>query len=117
MSFTGPFYSDRKYYALDLYPYGIGRSGDFTLAQTLFLEDHGWAYLELDQGVRPPAHQEEMDFLSVCRGEKKPETEHEIAWHRFRDKSGPARKVLSSVSSVQGVSVEDLGGSSIHLHN
>ena len=110
-----PFQSDRSFYALDQYPYGIGRSGEFTEAHAQLLEDHGWAYQELDQCVRTPDCQEETNFLLVCQGKRKPQTDHEIAWRRFCDKTGSVRAVLRNVSSVQMTPVEDLGESSIDL--
>jgi len=81
MSFESP----GKFYADAQFPYGLRRSGSFTVAQADLLENYGQAYQALHQGVRQPANEEEVAFLAVCRGERAPATPHECAWMRFCD--------------------------------
>jgi uncharacterized protein YifE (UPF0438 family) len=87
MQNTISFKSDRKFLAQDIYPHGISRSGDFTIKQAKLLEDHGEAYQALQAGHREPVNKEERDFIAVCNGKKAPQTEHEIVWLRFCQKS------------------------------
>ena len=81
------FNSEKKFLGLDLYPYGLSRSGDFTRKQAALLEQHGEAYKELQTGIRKPVTREEKEFVAACRGEKEPETEHELVWFKYNLRS------------------------------
>ena len=83
MQNSNSFQSKKKFLGLDVYPYGLSRSGDFTRKQATLLEEHGEAYKQLQTGFREPINKEERDFVAACRGEKEPETEHEIVWLKF----------------------------------
>ncbi|TDF36326.1 DUF413 domain-containing protein [Alteromonadaceae bacterium M269] len=100
MSKNNSFFSDKKFTDKKLFPYGISRSGDFSLAQTLLLEQHGNAYRELQQGLREPINEEETTFIEVFKGNKDASTPHELVWKRFLEKTRNKVKV-SSFSSRQ----------------
>ena len=89
------FFGGAKFYAQHQFPYGIGRSGEFTVLQTALLENNGNAYEELHNGIRKPGTAEELQFVAVCRGERQPTTDHEQVWVRFCDKTSGERAVYS----------------------
>ena len=89
------FFCSAKFYAQQQFPYGIGRSGDFSKLQTALLENHGRAYEELHSGTREPVTDEERQFVEVCRGKLQPSTDHEKVWMRFCDKTSRKRSVIS----------------------
>lgn len=100
MNKRNSFFSDKKFTDKKLFPYGISRSGDFSLAQTLLLEQHGYTYRELQQGLREPINEEEAAFVEVFKKNKEASTPHELVWRRFLDKSQNKIKV-SSFSTPQ----------------
>ena len=59
-----PFHGEKRHF-----PYGLGRSGEFSVRQSELLQNHGWAYLELAQGIREPTTNEEERFVEVFSGE------------------------------------------------
>ena len=87
MQYSNSFKTNKKFYASSIYPYGISRSGDFTRQQSELLENHGEAYQELHNGERAPVNDEERDFVAVCREQKSPESQPEVAWMRYYKKS------------------------------
>ena len=109
------FLSDRKFYALDRYPYGIGRSGDYSREQARLLECHGMAYQMLDEGSRTPVNEEERRFVAICRGEKMPQTPHEKVWVRFREKINAVIVPIAVTHyALDGIS-EDYSGSAMDM--
>ncbi len=91
-----PFYSNRKFYGDDYFPYGIERSGEFTREQAELLIQHGWAYMALAMGDRAPTSPEEEAFVAVCREQQAPETAHEKLWMLFRSKTSAQKAMVSS---------------------
>lgn len=87
MNESPPFFSSSKFYAEEHFPYGISRSGEFTIAQSDLLLNHGKAYQALHGGTRLPTNDEESMFVKVCRGEKEPQSSHELVWMRFCEKT------------------------------
>lgn len=59
MSNNNAFFSEQKFTATEFFPYGIGRSGNFSVGQVLLLEQHGHAYKALHSGHRAPINAEE----------------------------------------------------------
>jgi len=99
MGQKGSFYSDSKFWAIDVFPKGIGRSGHFNKEQASLLENHGKRYLALTSGDVEPCNDEEKAFVSVFKGEKEAITIHEKVWERFLDVTGEKRRVHYSVSA------------------
>lgn len=85
------FEANKRFYADKHFPYGISRSGEFNRQQAKLLEEHGEAYQALHSGERSPINDEERDFVAVCKGEKPAQTEHEVAWIRFCEKTQKKR--------------------------
>ena len=84
MSALQSFTSDNRFYDDANFPYGLRSSGDFTRQQADILEECGRTLLGLDQGVLEPSNEEQVRFLSVCRGEVEAETAVEKAWMAYR---------------------------------
>lgn len=98
MSTNESFKTDSKFKAVDYFPYGISRSGEFTIQQAELLEKHGYAYQSLHTGEREPVNEEERRFVAVCHGELKAETAHEQAWRRFCEKTTKKRTIITLAS-------------------
>ncbi len=99
-SFTS-FYSERKFYDYVTFPYGIDRSGEFTIQQAEALEKHGRAYIALASGERLPMTEEEDNFVLFCRGGKTAKSLHELTWKRYREACGRASQYNSVSLSHQ----------------
>jgi len=99
MNNSDSFYSPKKFFARERFPYGLARSGDFTREQATLLESHGFAYEGIHNGVLAPANEEESHFLSVCRGETEALTAHEKAWMRYCQKTQKRAAVSAFGSS------------------
>jgi len=80
------FKANRKFYDDKNYPRGMGRSGDFTLAEVQILESFGVALKELSEGSRVPINDEEQRFVNVCQEGLAPETKIEKAWLKYQNK-------------------------------
>ncbi len=100
MSVLSSFSSNKKFHEEKHFPYGIARSGEFNKSQATLLETYGVAYQELHSGVRKPVNKEEIDFVSVCLGNKKANTQHEIAWMRYCQKI-EERKTLPTLRNTR----------------
>jgi uncharacterized protein YifE (UPF0438 family) len=102
MNTLSSFSSSRKFYGDDYFPYGISRCGEFTNQQVDLLTSHGWAYLELAEGLRSPETPEEEAFILSCRGEREAVTEHEKVWALFCEKvSRPKVNVRSPLLTTE----------------
>jgi len=100
------FNSASKFYPKTHFPYGIDRSGEFTIEQSERLITHGEAYQALHDGTRLPANKEEEQFVAVCRGERAPTTAHERAWSVFCQKTQKKRAVVSFCSTSNPIANE-----------
>ena len=74
------FQTLQRYYDDINFPYGIGRSGDFTRTQSELIEKHGVALHALCNGIKDPATEEEARFVRVCQGIDPAESPLERAW-------------------------------------
>ncbi len=96
MTDSRSFSDTRKFHALEHFPRGLDRSGEFTREQAQLLVNHGFAYQALDAGTREPATEDERQFVAVCRGEREPLTPHEKAWSCFCRKTRAPRRGVPS---------------------
>lgn len=71
------FTTTNRFFDNKHYPRGFSRHGDFTIKEAQLLERHGYAFNELDLGKREPATEDEKQFVSVCRGEREPQSDAE----------------------------------------
>ena len=93
-----------RFYGDEYFPFGLDRSGEFTIKQATLLLDHGKAYQALQNGGRDPVNAEEKAFVEVCRGLRKPVTRHEIAWMKFCEITQQQNTVsaFGSITSASG---------------
>jgi ssDNA-binding Zn-finger/Zn-ribbon topoisomerase 1 len=62
----------------------IEMTNELSKDEMRLIEKHHKFYLRLSSGKRRPSTPEQVHFVEVCRGEKAPETVHEIAWKKWR---------------------------------
>lgn len=93
------FFDDRNF------PRGFTRSGDFTRSQASILETLGLALKDLHEGHRPPATDEELHFVEVCRSNVPPVTDVERAWTAYLN--ALARKQIYFTASSSALSDAD----------
>ncbi|WP_421868304.1 DUF413 domain-containing protein [Motiliproteus sp.] len=80
---TESFTTSTRFYDTEHFPYGIDRSGEFTVKQASLLMERGVAYQELAGGKRRPQSAMENDFVLFCQGQKEAESEDEKLWQRY----------------------------------
>lgn len=81
---TQSFVAGRRYFDDKNFPRGFARSGKFTLKEAQMLEQHGVAYLGLDNGTTAPRNDEEVAFVAMCRGEREAVSSHEKLWAKYK---------------------------------
>lgn len=91
------FKSSKLFLCRDVFPYGLARSGEFTIEQAKLLEAHGFAYLALADGSATPINSEEEAFVAFCKGDKEADNKHEKAWRRYVDRVQKVNKGHFSV--------------------
>jgi uncharacterized protein YifE (UPF0438 family) len=81
------FQSTRLFTDDQHYPRGIGRSGDYSIAEVNILETYGVALLELSNGQRQPQTDEEHQFIAVVCEQQPPSSKIEKAWMKYLQKT------------------------------
>jgi uncharacterized protein YifE (UPF0438 family) len=74
-------FSDPKHY-----PYGFSRSGDFSIAESKALSQHGCLIAALIDGHLLPSNDEEIAFIDSALGRKQPDTAAERAWLKYQNR-------------------------------
>jgi uncharacterized protein YifE (UPF0438 family) len=104
MTKSTPFESPKTFHALKYFPYGLSRSGEFTLEQVRLIETHGYAYQALANLEKEPINKEEMDFSNYFQlsseQQQTPRTSHEKAWKTFIRKVANLHNYATSPSIV-----------------
>ena len=72
-------FSDPKHY-----PYGFGRSGDFSISESKMLQQHGSLIAALVDGKISPENEEEHGYLQAAFGHREPQTPAEKAWVKYQ---------------------------------
>ncbi|WP_218313288.1 DUF413 domain-containing protein [Alteromonas antoniana] len=72
-------FSDPKHY-----PYGFGRSGDFSISESKMLQQHGSLIAALVDGELSPENEEEHGYLEAAFGHREPVTSAEKAWVKYQ---------------------------------
>lgn len=72
-------FSDKKHY-----PYGFGRSGDFSISESKLLQSHGSLFAALVDGKLTPQNDEEQQYLESALGHRPPHTPQEKAWLKYQ---------------------------------
>lgn len=105
---TESFETMNRFFDTKHYPRGFSRHGDFTIKEAQLLEQHGYAFNELDLAKREPATEEERQFVEVCRGTRPPQTLAERVWNKYITRiKRPKRFHPLSGGKPQVESVED----------
>ncbi len=78
------FESNKLFTDYSHFPYGFSRSGEFTSKQSVLLERHGHAYMQLQNGERTPITEEEQSFVLFCENKKAAITVHEKTWQIYK---------------------------------
>lgn len=101
MQAQASFVANKRFFDDRNFPYGFRRSGDFTLKQAELLELCGHHMMALEQGTIEPSNDEEVHFVSVCRGECPAETAEEKTWVTYREALIRKGRVLNLFTSYQ----------------
>lgn len=88
-SVTRRFFDDKNY------PRGFSRHGDYTIRESLTLEQYGQACLALELGERKPKTAEEKRFVAVMKGDEIAETEIEKAWLKYRSLTNKSKRIYT----------------------
>jgi len=82
------------------YPYGLERSGDYSIREASLLRRLGETFRRLEVGEHSPANEVEVQFVKMIRGEKEASTDCEKLWLKYRAKvEGKSRAGFSFTSS------------------
>lgn len=79
----------KLFYDREHFPNGFGRSGDFTISQAYTLQHYGDTMSKLSSGELSPENEEEIRFVSVCKGQYEAMTPYEKVWLKYLEKSKP----------------------------
>jgi uncharacterized protein YifE (UPF0438 family) len=71
--------------------YGIRRSGHFSISESYELEKYGDTLYRLANGFLSPENDDEIRFVSVCKGDYPAEKRLEKLWLKYLAKSSPTK--------------------------
>lgn len=74
-------FSDPKHY-----PYGFSRSGDFSIAESKALQQHGCLIAALVDGDIKAENEEEQAYVDCALGRKPPENAAQKAWIKYQNR-------------------------------
>ncbi|AWX13833.1 hypothetical protein CEP49_04315 [Mergibacter septicus] len=99
------FVTTRRFFDDKNYPRGFSRHGDYTIRESQALENHGQAFLELEQGKRQAQTEEEKCFVAFCQGKRPAETFFEKTWQKYRNRISHIKRVytLSGVAATDNL--------------
>ncbi|KGQ38694.1 hypothetical protein JP35_07635 [Gallibacterium anatis] len=97
----------RRFFDDKNYPRGFARHGDYTIRESQALENHGLAFLELENGSREPVTEEEKQFVAFCRGERPAETFFEKTWAKYRARISRTKRVYTLTGELSNDAVDD----------
>ena len=82
------------------YPYGLERSGDFSIREAELLRRLGETFRRLEVGEHQAVNEVEEQFLKMIRGEKEASTDCEKLWLKYRARvEGKSRASFSFTAS------------------
>lgn len=92
--FFKPFVDNRNY------PYGLERSGDYSIREAERLRKLGETFRRLEVGELQPESEVEAQFVKMIRGEKEATTDNEKLWLKYRARvEGKSRAGFSFTAS------------------
>ncbi|MCC2606512.1 DUF413 domain-containing protein [Planctobacterium marinum] len=65
------------------FPYGFGKSGDFSINEARLLASLGSRLSKLEQGIVEPQNQVEEAFVEMCLSFREPTTNVERLWRKY----------------------------------
>ena len=114
--FLGKSFEDRA-----RFPYGIARSGDFSIAEARFLEQNGALYKALFEGKIEDPSESDYRMIQIYKGELEAETFEEKTWLKYmrykgrsqiwlveRPKSGKAKDDAEEIIDDEDGDFEEL---------
>ncbi len=66
------------------FPYGLSKSGIFSIPEVELLSSVGNRLLDLAQGIANADNQVEESFLKMCQGQREAETRVERLWQKYQ---------------------------------
>lgn len=82
------------------YPYGLERSGDYSIREAQLLHRLGETFRRLEVGEHKPVNEVEEQFIKMIKGEKEATTDCEKLWLKYRaNVEGKSRAGFSFTSS------------------
>ena len=96
--------SDRTYFDDVYFPRGFNRSGEFTVTESMILNDYGHTMSGLSKGDLTPLNAEEEHFIQAVRGEVEAITQLEKAWLKYQSLTKP--KVTYTINGRYKPTVE-----------
>jgi uncharacterized protein len=80
---TREFYSNKQFRDDDKFPYGISRSGDFSIDESQFLIQHGSLYKAVFENLLPELNEDEIRMIKVYKGNIQATTFEERTWLKY----------------------------------
>ncbi len=75
----------KPFFNRQLFPYGLDRSGDFTISESDLLAEYGDTLRALACEEMIPASEAETQFVAVARGEVAPSSQIELTWAKYQE--------------------------------
>ena len=91
MSKTNIRKGDKPYFDDANFPRGFNRSGEFTITESLILNDYGNTFKRLFDGSLMPENDEEKQFVKVVNRELAPNSQYEKTWMKYIELVAPKK--------------------------
>jgi len=85
---------DKPYFDDVYFPRGFNRSGEFTITESMILNDYGHTLKRLFDGSLMPENEEEKRFIRVANREIEPNSQYEKTWVKYSGLAAP-KKIIS----------------------
>ena len=102
-------FEDKRLYDRERFPYGIARSGDFSIEEATFLEKRGAFYKALFDGQISNPNEDDVRIINIALGKVEAKSFEEKAWQKYINYKGRAMISLSELSLEIAESVEAKG--------
>lgn len=89
----------RPYFDDIHFPRGFSRSGEFTVVESMLMNDFGYTLKCLHDGVLMPENVEEKRFIDVVTGTQEPQSQIEKTWMKYLRASMPKTFLMLTGSS------------------
>lgn len=79
----------RPYFDDIHFPRGFSRSGEFTVSESILMNDYGHTLKSLHDGILMPENEEEKRFIEVLNGSQEAQSQVEKTWLKYLRASMP----------------------------